>query len=131
MKRRYTLSRTTHRWMAAFALVWAVSCTMVWLAAPAYLILLFLLFQLLVFPALMIGLCASACWHADLGPFRWGLPVVLAALYSIWPLNMLFASRPAPPNLSFVLYGLAVSLLGMAAGTIARKIRDRNNTADR
>ena len=72
MKRRYTLSRTTRRWMAAFALVWAVSCTMVWLAAPAYLILQFLLFQLLVFPALMIGLCASACWHADLGTLPLG-----------------------------------------------------------
>lgn len=131
MKHRYTLSRTTCCWMAAFVIVWVVSCAWVYLVAPTYLILLFLLFQLLVFPALMIGLCASACWHSDLGVFRWGLPVVLTALYSIWPLNMLLASPPAPPELSFVLYGLAVSLLGMAAGTVARKIRDRNNTADR
>lgn len=127
MRTVVSLSRTTRRWLLLFVLAWAVSCAVVWMAASAYLILLFAVMQFVLFPVLMFGLCASAGWKADLGPLRWLLPVVLAIVYSIWPLNTLLASRPAPPELSFILFGLAVSCAGLAAGTIARRMRSSHN----
>ena len=71
----------------------------------------------------MFGLCASAGWHADLGPFRWLMPMVLSLVYSIWPLNMLVASQPVPPDLSYLILGAVVSYLGLIVGTIVRRVR--------
>lgn len=122
MKTNISLSRTTCRWLLLFVLAWVASCVAVWLAAPTYLILIFVAMQFVLFPVLMFGACASAGWKADLGLFRWLLPVVLALVYSIWPLNMLIAPIPSPPDLSYILFGAAVSFLGLAAGTIARRV---------
>ena len=36
---------------------------------------------------------------------------------------MLLATKPAPPEFSFVLFGTGVSYLGLAAGTIVRRVR--------
>lgn len=123
MRPNIFLSRTTCRWLLLFVFAWSVSCAIVWTVAPTYLILIFVIMQFVLFPVLMFGLCASAGWKADLGSFRWLLPVVLALVYSIWPLNMLTSSPPSPPELSFVLFGAAVAYLGLAAGTIARRRR--------
>lgn len=129
MKANLSLSRTTRRWLLLFVLVWVVSCAVVWMAAPAYLILLFVVMQFGLFPVLLFGLCASAGWKADLGLFRWLLPVPLGVVYGIWPLNTLLASKPAPPELSFLLLGMAAGYLGLAAGTLAR--RGRKPSGDR
>lgn len=123
MKKGIFLSHVTRRWLLLFVVVWVVSCAIMWMAAPVYLILLFAAFQFAVFPVLMFGGCASAGWKADLGFLRWLLPAVLGLGYSVWPLNMLVASKPSLPGLSFVLFGMAVSYLGLIAGTIARRIR--------
>lgn len=122
MRTVVSLSRTTRRWLLLFVLAWAVSCAVVWMAAPAYLILIFVVMQFVLFPVLMFGVCASAGWKADPGPVRWLLPAVLALVYSIWPLNMLAASPPSPPELSFILFGAAIAYLGLAAGTIVRRV---------
>lgn len=123
MKERQFLSPATRRWLLAFVLVWALSCAAVWTLAVVYLILFFVVFQLIVFPVLMFGLCASAGWHADLGLFRWLMPMVLSLVYSIWPLNMLVASQPVPPDLSYLILGAVVSYLGLIVGTIVRRVR--------
>ena len=59
MKERQFFSPATRRWLLAFVLVWALSCAAVWTLAVAYLILFFVVFQPIVFPVLMFGLCAS------------------------------------------------------------------------
>lgn len=129
MKATISLSRVTCRWLLAFVVVWGGSCAIVWMAAPPYLILLFAGFQFVVFPVLMFGLCASAGWKRDMGFLRWLLPAVLGLGYSLWPLNMLLAPIPAPPELSFILLGMAVSYLGLIAGTIARRIHHPKDPA--
>ena len=129
MKERQFLSPATRRWLLAFVLVWALSCAAVWTLAVVYLILFFVVFQLIVFPVLMFGLCASAGWHADLGPFRWLMPMVLSLVYSIWPLNMLVASQPAPPDLSYLILGAVVSYLGLIVGTIVRRVRANSKSS--
>lgn len=125
MKGKFSLSRATLCWLVIFAAVWVVSCAWLMLfgLAPSYLILVFGGFQFVIFPVLLFGVSAAAGWKADLGFFRWLMPVLLGLLYSIWPLNMLLATKPAPPELSFVLFGTGVSYLGLAAGTIVRRVR--------
>ena len=120
-------SRAARIWLAAYLLVWALSCAWVWLfgVAPVYLMLFFGLFQFLVFPVLLFGTGAALGLCAAPGPLRWALPALLGLLYSIWPLNMLLAARPAGPELSFVLFGCAAGYLGMAAGTAGRTLRGR------
>ena len=125
MKEKISLSRTTRRWLVVFTAVWALSCA--WLLifglAPSYLILVLGGFEFVIFPVLLFGLCASAGWKADLGFLRWLLPLLLGLVYSIWPLNMFLAPRPAPPELSFILFGAACSYLGLLSGTAARRVR--------
>lgn len=121
MKANLLLSRTTRRWLLLFVLVWVASCAIAWAVAPAYLILLFVIMQFALFPVLMFGVCASAGWKADLGPLRWLLPALLGLGYGIWPLNMLLAPVPSPPELSFVLFGMAIAYLGLIAGTVVRR----------
>ena len=120
-------SRAARIWLAAYLLVWALSCAWVWLfgVAPVYLMLFFGLFQFLVFPVLLFGTGAALGLCAAPGPLRWALPALLGLLYSIWPLNMLLAARPAGPELSFVLFGCAAGYLGLAAGTAGRAPRGR------
>lgn len=54
-------SRAARIWLAAYLLVWALSCAWVWLfgVAPVYLMLFFGLFQFLVFPVLLFGTGAA------------------------------------------------------------------------
>ena len=120
-------SRVARIWLAAYLLVWALSCAWVWLfgVAPVYLMLFFGLFQFLVFPVLLFGTGAALGLCAAPGPLRWALPALLGLLYSIWPLNTLLAARPAGPALSFVRVGCAAGGLGLAAGPGGRTLRGR------
>ena len=66
-------SRAARIWLAAYLLVWALSCAWVWLfgVAPVYLMLFFGLFQFLVFPVLLFGTGAALGLGAAPGPLRW------------------------------------------------------------